>query len=158
MRIAIDIGQHTGFAVFTDDGQFISTQTVGLGCSKKKCPFCGTDSRALFELRALEFYGQAFTDDVKEVSYEKVARHNGPISAQLWGYGQGLILAHCQRLGIPVQPIHVSTWKARIGVRGGGKDAYITKVNELTGLSLTLAQEDAAAAAGIGFAAFAKKP
>lgn len=109
----------------------------------------------MFDRNLRVAYGQFFERWViAEVAYEKVARHNGVAAAHIYGACQHALLAECQVRSIPVHLVHVSTWKSKIGLKSGGKDTYIDRVNELTGKSLTMVNEDEAAAIAIGYAAF----
>jgi hypothetical protein len=163
VKLSVDIGQHTGLAIFTDDGQYVESRTAGLGCGKGSqrtpCPWCGPPtSRLTFELKAVQFYESIITPDVTEVIFENVARHSSPIAAQLYGFGRGLILANCQKHGIPVQSMYQQTWKSRCGAKGTGKEAYVARAAELTGRPYSMADEDCCAATCLGYAAFVVKP
>lgn len=160
MKLAFDLGQHLGYGLFTDEGQFVASETIGLGCGrgsiKTPCQFCGPpDRRKTFELRAMQKFEELIcAGDVTEVAYEKVSRHSAVAAAHVYGGLQAMMLANCQRREIRCTPVHVSTWKSRCGVKGGGKDAYVERMNELFKSSLTLVNEDEIAARGIGYAAF----
>ena len=158
MQLALDLGQHLGASYFAG-GQLLQSETAGLGCGKGSiktpCPWCGPpSSRKTFEMMAAVTIRGLIGDKVTQVAYEKVRRHQGVAAAHIYGYLEGLVRAACQEREIECIPIDVATWKSRIGTKGGGKPAYIARVNELAGLALTEADEDRAASVGIGFAAF----
>lgn len=163
VKLSIDIGQNLGLTRWTNDNRIIDSQTVGLGCGrgsvKTPCPWCGPPiSRKTFELKAVDFYASVITSEVIEVAFENVAVHSSATSAQLFGFGRGLLLANCQRHGIPVQSMYQQTWKSRCGAKGVSKEAYVARASEILGQSLTMVNEDQSASICIGYAAFVVKP
>lgn len=159
MDLALDLMQHTGFAYF-DNGKPLESGILGLGCGKGSrrtpCPWCGgPESRQVFDKTLRLEYGRLFDrHPVERVAYEKVMRHNGVYAAHIYGACQTVLLAECQIRGITVMPVHVGSWKSKIGCRGGGKFGYIDRVNKLANLNLTIDNEDQAVALGIGLGYF----
>lgn len=159
MKKSYDLGQHIGRADFSQDGLTLcGWGTVYTGCSKNcaRCRAFGV-RRDSHESNVENFFAaQAKHCDYSGNvwAFERVRRHKGVDAAHVYGGIKASLVRHAYRHGIEIRPIEVSTWKKAIGVRGPAKEAYITRVNELTGLAFTLDDEDAAAAIGTGLAAF----
>lgn len=149
-------GAHLGWAAF-DGATLVGYGTVGLGCGrgskKTPCRHCRWRPRAQFDLRTRVEVKDLFDRfEPQVVAYEKVVRHKGVATAHMYGAVVTNILAECQAAGVEhVHQVHPSTWKAHIGAKGG-HDAYVDRVNLLTGLALPYEDEDTAAAIGIGMA------
>jgi hypothetical protein len=159
MKKSYDLGQHIGWSEFSQDGLTLRRWgAVFTGCSKNcaRCRAFGA-RRESHESNVENFFAaQAKCVDYSgnTWAFERVRRHKGVDAAHVYGGIKASLIRHAYRSGIEARPIEVSTWKKKIGVRGQSKEAYIARVNELTGLSFSLDDEDICAAIGVGIAAF----
>jgi Holliday junction resolvasome RuvABC endonuclease subunit len=154
MKTAWDTGLHLGVAQLSDDGlelRFWDTLHTGKdGC--KTCKGFG-NTRDRHEVVSDDLI-LAFTCASTAVAYERLRRYSSVDAANVLASLRGCVIRHAQRCGIECVSMEVSTWKKKIGVRGSSKEAYVARVNEITGLALTIDDEDAASAIGIALAAF----
>jgi Holliday junction resolvasome RuvABC endonuclease subunit len=154
MKTAWDLGIHLGLARFSDDGLELRYWTT-LHTGKDGCTTCKKSglTRDNHEVVSDDLI-LTYTCDSTEVAYERLRRYSGVDAANVLASLRGCVIRHAKRRDIVVHSVEVSTWKKKLGVKGKGKEAYVARVNEITGLDLTMAEEDAAAAIGIGLAAF----
>lgn len=154
MLLALDLGTTTGYAIFGADGSLKLYDSFKL----QKDP-------VRWDLWIDQVYAIARTWGVTRIAYEKVATlgtFKGGEAAMRHGALKAFTEYVGYTLGIEPEPVHISSWKARVGAMGKieGKPkswkAYVPKVNELYGLELTQKQHDIAAAIGVGHMAVAQ--
>lgn len=158
---SFDLGIHCGWARFNASGEWLEAfGTHYTGCSSKckRCREAGA-RRETHEVEIERFFARhqewsRESDGVSTWAYERVRRHKGVDAAHVHGGIRYSLVRNALLCDAHPRPIEVSSWKKHCGVKGQSKEAYIARINELTGLNLQLEDEDTAAAVGAGLAAF----
>lgn len=157
MKRSFDLGQHLGVADFSDDGlTLLAWRTEHLG--KDSCAVCKRqgNTRKWFEVRAEQCIRE-LVGEATSVAYEKISVlrvHKGAGDAHCYGGLQHSLVRQATLHDVPLLPIELNTWKRHIGAKCVPKQSYVDRVNAITGLALTLRDEDTAAAIGVGLLAF----
>lgn len=118
--LTLDLGQHTGYAWCAVDSLYTGTIDVST---------CKGDNRhgAMFSKWTVEVTRLIKTIGPAVVYYEDAAhaaRRTSSAQALCWFGFHAILRGICYELGVPVEAVSTSTYKARMGIQHGcGKDA-----------------------------------
>lgn len=122
MRLALDLGTATGFAVTPNNGGVTIIGTWGFKPSRH-------ESEGVRYLRFQQELAKLHTaTPLTRVFYEAVERHVGTIAAHVYGGLRGVLVAFCVDKGIPYEGVPVGTIKKFWAGKGNAKkDAMIAE-------------------------------
>jgi len=108
MIAGIDLGAKCGYALLTEDGYRVSSDTWSLG----------KRSGASYQ-RFENLLEELFLEGVSAVGYEKVRRHRGVEAGHAYGAYEALLLKACYNAGIEML-IQVTVQEAKRAATGSG--------------------------------------
>jgi Holliday junction resolvasome RuvABC endonuclease subunit len=122
MRLALDLGTNTGYALANDAGESIIVGTQNLKPSRHE----SEGVRYLKFQQSLSMIHE--TVPINRVYYEAVERHAGTIAAHVYGGLRGVLVAWCESNKILYEGVPVGTIKKFWTGKGNAKkDAMIAE-------------------------------